>query len=286
MPFLVIIVVLVVRGRGLPLRGSITDRLPRVGTGRVRPRGLVLVALAVVWLLTSSASCADAAARTTGYVATIISVTFAIVGLSVVVLTGYTGQLSLAQFALAGIGAFTAGKLAAAHGWRFEPALLVGVLVAMAIGFLFGLPALRTRGVNLAVVTFGLGFAVFQLVFSNSAYTENARVQPTDLSFLGLPVDPVGHPRNYACSASASWSWPRWPSPTCAAAGPAGGCSPYAPTSARPPRSASTSSRPSSTRSRSRPASPGSAASCSASRTRRSSTRRSSSPAPRSACWC
>ena len=87
----------------------------------------------------------------------VISATFAIVGLSVVVLTGYTGQLSLAQFALAGIGAFTAGKLAAAHGWRFEPALLAGVLVAMAVGFLFGLPALRTRGVNLAVVTFGLG---------------------------------------------------------------------------------------------------------------------------------
>ena len=199
-PFLVIILVLVVRGRGLPLRGSISDRLPRVGTGRVRPLVvLVLVALAVAWLFTSSASCTDAGCTNTQrYVATIISVTFAIVGLSVVVLTGYTGQLSLAQFALAGIGAFTAGKLTAAHGWGFEPALLAGVLVAMAIGFLFGLPALRTRGVNLAVVTFGLGFAVFQLVFSNTSYTENARVQPDDISFFGVAMDPVGHPRNYA----------------------------------------------------------------------------------------
>ncbi len=41
-PFLVIIVVLVIRGRGLPLRGSITDRLPRVGTGRVRPAVVVV----------------------------------------------------------------------------------------------------------------------------------------------------------------------------------------------------------------------------------------------------
>ncbi len=199
-PFLVIIVVLVVRGRGLPLRGSITDRLPRVGTGRVRPLVVVaLAALAVVWLFTSSASCsAEGCTNVQRYVATIISVTFAIIGLSVVVLTGYTGQLSLAQYALAGIGAFTAGKLTAAHGWSFEPALLVGVLVAMAIGFLFGLPALRTRGVNLAVVTFGLGFAVLQLVFSNSSYTENARVAPEGISFLGLDVDPVHHPRNYA----------------------------------------------------------------------------------------
>ena len=84
----------------------------------------------------------------------------------------------LAQYALAGIGSFAAASWSASHGWRFEPALIVGVLVAAAIGFLFGLPALRTRGVNLAVVTFGLGFAVHQLVFSNSAYTESARVQP------------------------------------------------------------------------------------------------------------
>ncbi len=198
-PFLVIIVVLVVRGRGLPLRGSITDRLPRVGTGRIRPLlVVVLVALAVVWLFTSPASCGDGGCTNVQrYVATIISITFAIVGLSVVVLTGYAGQLSLAQYALAGIGAFTAGKLAAAHGWRLEPALLAGVVLAMAIGFLFGLPALRTRGVNLAVVTFGLGFAVLQLVFSNSAYTENARVAPEEISFLGIAVDPVRHPRSY-----------------------------------------------------------------------------------------
>ena len=73
----------------------------------------------------------------------------------------------------------------------------------MAIGFLFGLPALRTRGVNLAVVTFGLGFAVFQLVFSNSAYTENARVQPTDLSLFGL-ADRPGRARRATTPSSAS----------------------------------------------------------------------------------
>ncbi len=190
-PFLVIIVVLVIRGRGLPLRGSITDRLPRVGTGRVRPGVVVVVSTAaLLWIAFGASS--------DWYAPTVVSATFAIIGLSVVVLSGYTGQLSLAQYALAGIGSFAAAKLVAAHGWRFEPALLVGVLVAAAIGFLFGLPALRTRGVNLAVVTFGLGFAVHQLVFSNSAYTESARVQPTDLSLFGWSIDPVGHARNYA----------------------------------------------------------------------------------------
>lgn len=191
LPFLIIIIVLVVRGRGLPLRGSISDRLPRVGTGRTRPVVVVVTtALALLWV--------GLGASKDWYVPVIISATFAIIGLSIVVLTGYTGQLSLAQFALAGIGAFTAAKLAAVQGWRFEPALLAGVLVAMAVGFLFGLPALRTRGVNLAVITFGLGFAVSQLVFGNSAYTESARVIPRDLTLLGIPIDPVSHARNYA----------------------------------------------------------------------------------------
>jgi sulfate-transporting ATPase len=191
LPFLVIIVVLVLRGRGLPLRGSISDRLPRVGTGRTRPVVVtVTTAVALLWV--------GVGASEDWYVPVIISTTFAIVGLSIVVLTGYTGQLSLAQFALAGLGAFTAAKLAANSDWRFEPALLAGVLVAMAVGFLFGLPALRTRGVNLAVITFGLGFAVSQLVFGNSAYTESARVIPRDLTLLGIPIDPVAHPRNYA----------------------------------------------------------------------------------------
>jgi ABC-type branched-subunit amino acid transport system ATPase component/ABC-type branched-subunit amino acid transport system permease subunit len=188
-PFLVIIVVLVLRGRGLPLRGSITDRLPRVGTGRVRPGVvLVLAAAALLWI--------GVGASAHWYAPTIISATFAIVGLSIVVLTGYTGQLSLAQFALAGIGAFAAGRLAAMHGWAFEPAILVGVLVAMAVGLLFGLPALRTRGVNLAVVTFGLGFAVFQIIFGNSDYT--AKTTPGDISLFGIDVEPIGHARNYA----------------------------------------------------------------------------------------
>ena len=277
-PFLVIIVVLVLRGRGLPLRGSITDRLPRVGTGRVRPGVvLVLAAAALLWV--------GVGASANWYAPTIISATFAIVGLSIVVLTGYTGQLSLAQFALAGIGAFAAGRRAAMHGWAFEPALLLGVLVAMAVGLLFGLPALRTRGVNLAVVTFGLGFAVFSIIFGNSDYT--AKIQPG----RHLPVrhrrrTRSGTPATTPLSASSSWCWRRWSSPTSAAAGSAAACSRSAPTSAPPRRSGSTSSRPSSTRSRCPRASPASAACCSASATPRSCSRRSSSPARRSASSC
>ncbi|GAA4091602.1 ATP-binding cassette domain-containing protein [Nocardioides kongjuensis] len=188
-PFLAIIVVLVLRGRGLPLRGSITDRLPRVGTGRVRPVVvLVLAGGALLWV--------GLGASADWYAPTIISATFALVGLSIVLLTGYAGQLSIAQFALAGIGAFAAGRFVVFHDWPFELALVAGVVVAMLVGLLFGLPALRTRGVNLAVVTFGLGFAVHQMVFSNSDYT--AKVTPGDITLFGIDIEPIDHARNYA----------------------------------------------------------------------------------------
>ena len=68
--------------------------------------------------------------------------TFAIgiILLSVVVITGYAGQLSLAQFALAGFGALVAGRLADVRGWPFLLALLAGVVATVPLGALFALP--------------------------------------------------------------------------------------------------------------------------------------------------
>jgi sulfate-transporting ATPase len=191
-PFLFIIIVLVVRGRGLPVRGTIADRLPRVGTGRLRPIPLMLSGVMAIAVLRYAVP-ADWQPHV------VLSLCVATMGLSVVVVTGYAGQLSLAQFALGGVGAFAAGRLAAAHGWTMELALLAGVVAAMLVGALVGLPALRTRGVNLAVVTFGLGFAIHQLVFSNSDYTgRDAQTKIVDPTFLGVNVDPITHAENYA----------------------------------------------------------------------------------------
>jgi ABC-type branched-subunit amino acid transport system permease subunit/ABC-type branched-subunit amino acid transport system ATPase component len=82
---------------------------------------------------------------------------FALMGLSVVVLTGFTGQLSLGQFAFAAVGALVGGRI---HQLGYPP--WITILYATAAGgivaLLIGLPALRIRGVFLAVVT--LGFAV------------------------------------------------------------------------------------------------------------------------------
>src|SRR5688572_32109644 len=54
--------------------------------------------------------------------------------------------------------------------FRSELAIVLGVLLTIPVGLVFALPALRTRGVNLAVVTLGLGFLVSEVVFANGNY--------------------------------------------------------------------------------------------------------------------
>jgi ABC-type branched-subunit amino acid transport system ATPase component/ABC-type branched-subunit amino acid transport system permease subunit len=83
---------------------------------------------------------------------------YAIVALSLLVLTGWAGHISLGQFALVGFGGATTALLYGRHGWSYLLALPVGVLVSAAVAFVIGLPSLRIRGPFLAVTT--LGFAV------------------------------------------------------------------------------------------------------------------------------
>jgi branched-chain amino acid transport system permease protein len=97
-----------------------------------------------------------------------IAVSYAIVGVSLVVLTGWGGQLSLGQFALAGVGA-----VAAANVLHHGGDLIVAIVAAMAAGavgaLLIGLPALRIRGLFLGVTS--LAFAVaLSSYFLNPAY--------------------------------------------------------------------------------------------------------------------
>jgi branched-chain amino acid transport system permease protein len=82
---------------------------------------------------------------------------YAIVGVSLVVLTGWAGQISLGQFAFAGLGAGVAGGLAVNHGLDFFVTLVIAGAVGAVVAVLIGLPTLRVPGLFLAVVT--LAFA-------------------------------------------------------------------------------------------------------------------------------
>jgi branched-chain amino acid transport system permease protein len=95
----------------------------------------------------------------------------AIVFLSFVIVVGYVGQISLVQLGFAGVGALAAAKVAALSGFPFPVPLLVGAAAAVPLGLLIGLPALRVRGINLAVITLGAAFTLEQMVFNDPTLT-------------------------------------------------------------------------------------------------------------------
>ena len=191
-PFLFIIAFLIVRGRALPLRGEGVTQLPRIGAGQRKLLPLVATAAATAVLL--------AWVLTPGWVyAVTVTLLFAIVLLSVVVVTGMAGQLSLVQYTLSGLAALVATRIAVTHGLGFLPALLAGLVAIVPIAALVGLPALRLRGVNLAVVTLALGYVAQELIFGNYRLTGGySGTQLPSPSLLGVSVDNILHPRRYA----------------------------------------------------------------------------------------
>jgi ABC-type branched-subunit amino acid transport system ATPase component/branched-subunit amino acid ABC-type transport system permease component len=194
-PFLVIVIVLAIRGTSLPQRGDTTDRLPVIGSGRVPWRPILVVSVLVLVLVLFVLPDEWVAAVTAGVVS-------AVVLLSLVVVTGYAGQLSLASFALAGIAALVSAQLVASVGWAFLPAAIVGVLATAPVGFIIGLPAVRTRGTSLAIVTLGLAVALQTAVFDNAAISGG--FSGLDLgtpTLFGLDISPLLHPRRYAVLA-------------------------------------------------------------------------------------
>ena len=91
----------------------------------------------------------------------------AIVFLSLVVLTGWAGQLSLGQFGLVAIGALAGGALTSRAGISFWLAVPICAILVAALALVIGLPALRIRGLFLGVVTLAFASAVAQVMFSD-----------------------------------------------------------------------------------------------------------------------
>jgi sulfate-transporting ATPase len=193
-PFILIVLWLVIRGQALPLRDYLLQRLPTIGTGQIHRAGLAFGALVGVVLLSiMSPIWIDALT---------VTICVGVILLSIVVLTGYTGQLSLAQFAFAGFGAWVGGRLLATTDIPFLLGCLIGIAATIPLGVLFGLPAVRTRGINLAIVTLGLGSAVELVVFSNTDFTGGfGGTQIGDPSLFGLNINAASHPTRYGLMA-------------------------------------------------------------------------------------
>src|SRR5436190_12690700 len=84
---------------------------------------------------------------------------YGIVGLGLMLLSGYTGLFSLGHAAFLGVGAYTQAVLTNA-GVPFPLALLASGALAAAVGVVVGLPALRVKGIYLAIATLAFGFIV------------------------------------------------------------------------------------------------------------------------------
>jgi branched-chain amino acid transport system permease protein len=161
-PFVIVIVALCVLGPRIPTRGGLdVQLLPPVTRPQVRPgRVAILIGCGVLSLLLTSG---------TYRFGVITSMIVAIVALSLVVLTGLVGQISLAQAAVAGTAGFALSKIGTAL--PFPISTLAAASLAALVGVSIGIPALRIRGAQLAAVTLAAAVAIEQFVFNNPSFS-------------------------------------------------------------------------------------------------------------------
>lgn len=95
---------------------------------------------------------------------------YGIVLLSLVVLTGWAGQVSLGQFAFVAVGAVIGGSMTSRSGIPFWVALPLSALITAGVATLIGIPALRVKGLFLGVVTFAFAVAVQSALFQEEYF--------------------------------------------------------------------------------------------------------------------
>jgi len=171
LPFVLIVIALYLTGRSLPTRGDLVDQqLPRAPRPTlVGPVTVTGAAIGIAVLMSAGSDW-----RT----AVINSAIAILTSLSVVVLTGFVGQISLAPAAFAGVAAFGLTKFDEL-GVPFPVAPLLAALLAMFLGVLVGIPAVRVRGMSLAIATLGAAIAIEKLLLHWHWFT-SAGTTPTD----------------------------------------------------------------------------------------------------------
>ena len=132
-------------------------RLREVRLARVATIGSVLAAVLFVPLLMG----------TNGQLKAGVVVTFCIVGVSIVILTGWAGLVSLGQMTFVGAGGAVGAWSMAEHGIDPVATMFIAAVVGALVAVVVGLPALRLRGMYLAVTTLAASLAASAWVFSN-----------------------------------------------------------------------------------------------------------------------
>jgi branched-chain amino acid transport system permease protein len=182
--FVLIVLFMYLRGANLPTRGELVEqRLPQAP----RPRNLavtapLVAAVCAVALVVLPFDFREALVNT--MIGTLIA-------LSLVVITGFVGQISVVQLTLAGMSGFTISHLALGAGIAFPIAPLLGAGVALLLGLITAASALRVRGVALAVVTLAAVVAITNFGFVNTTWGGGQTGSPVpEPRLLGLDLGP------------------------------------------------------------------------------------------------
>ena len=127
--------------------------------------GVVVVAVAIYWGY-------GLQEFNRGQITRVMIYAIAIAGLNVA--SGYSGLISVGHSAFFGLGAYTTGVLVVRYGWDAEWTIPVAFAVCFVAGLIVGLPALRIRGLYLAMVTLAFGVAFPELIARFDDFTGGA----------------------------------------------------------------------------------------------------------------
>ncbi|MEV0706932.1 ABC transporter permease [Nocardia aurea] len=180
-PFVIVVIALFLLGGRIPARGSLgAVKMPAVRIPRIRivpTAGVLTVAVLAIVSTTG-----------TWRYGVVTSIILSLIALSLVLLTGYLGQISLASMAFAGTAGFALSKLS--DGWHvpFPLGMIAAAVTATALGVLVGVPALRIRGAQLAVVTLAAALAIQSFVFNNPSLTPSQGNLIADPTLFGLDL--------------------------------------------------------------------------------------------------
>ena len=186
--FVLVAIAMFWRGSKVPARGEITEkRMP------LAPRPEHLTRFSVIGLVA-------------GVVLLIIlpyefrqamvnSMLGAMICLSLIVVVGFVGQISVVQVGLAGVTGYAMSHMLTSVGgvWAdFPIAPLVGIGCALIVGFITAVASLRVRGVSLAVVTLAGMYAIENFGFGNAAWGQQNSGSPVNpLHIFGLNLSPT-----------------------------------------------------------------------------------------------
>ena len=136
--------------------------LPEVRWGKVAV--LVLVASAFLFIPKTWSSSSQLLAG--------FALVWAMIGVSLVILTGWGGHISLGQFGIAGVSGMVAANLIANNNVDFFAVILIAGVVGAAVALIVGIPALRIRGLFLAVTTLAFAIALDNYFLNQNTFPQ------------------------------------------------------------------------------------------------------------------